>query len=386
VETESADADIPALAVRVRDAIARFDDIVTVRDPAAAQTARQSAGEARADTWMALRLMGAPAADGKIRISARLVSLADQAVIWSREFDPIPRGSAGDLERTRIMRSIAGTVAQPYGVIQAHIRNALAEGQRMSDPYGCTTAAFDYWRSNSATNHALVRGCLLSRINDNPNLGSLHAQLAFLHLEEQRHGYNPLPGDPLDRALESARRAVALAPTSARSHQALLAAHFSRREVDPAWRAAGEAMQLNPFDADITADVGARHIQSGHYEKGLSMLEQALDLNPNPPAWAATYRVAALYLLGRLDQTKVVTTTLQGTEYPPAMMALVILAARLQDVEAGRRTLEAFLRTHPAIAADLGTYLERLHIEPVTAKRLSDGFQQARRWVESAPR
>jgi adenylate cyclase len=212
-------------------------------------------------------------------------------------------------------------------------------------------------------------------------VAGLHAQLAYLHLEEFRQGYNKLPGNPLDRALVSAQRAVAVAPASARSHQALLAVHFARRESDSAWRAAEEALALNPYDTEIQADVGARHVQSGNYARGLAMLTEALQLNPAPPTWAVTFRALALYLLGRIEQSGPLASALKGSEYAPAMMALIMVARQYRDEALGKESLAAMRRAHPGIVEDPAGYLRRLNFDDQTLERVARDFSVSRDWA-----
>jgi tetratricopeptide (TPR) repeat protein len=377
--------DLAGLVQRTRDAVARFDDIVIVHDNADMVSATVRPSQIRPGSLLTLRISAANAANAMVRFNARLVDQADQTLLWSREFDPVPAGPQGDGARTKIVQAISTAIAQPYGVIHAHVRNRLASGLRKDDPYGCIVSGFDYWRTNDTLTHGIARGCLIQRIKQFPNIGGLHAQLTYLHLEEYRQGYNPLPGNPLDRALESANRATSLAPASARSHQALLAAHFARGETDAAWRAAGEAMALNPYDTEILADVGARHVQSGHYEKGLGMLQQALELNPSPPTWALTFRATALYLLGRLDQSVPAVTALRGTEYPPAMMAVIMVARQSREAVVAKQALADMMRLHPGIVNDPTAYLKRLAFDQETITRIVKDFQIAKDWAAQLP-
>jgi tetratricopeptide (TPR) repeat protein len=375
--------DLVAIVQRTRDAVSRFDDIIIVHDGVQSLPGTLTPIVPKIGQQFALRMSGSEAGTGKIRIAARLVDVSAQAVVWSREFDPILIGPSDDIARTRIVQSVATTIAQPYGVIHAYVRTKTLKNQNRDDPYGCLIAGFDYWLANDSKTHAAARKCLLDRIARFPSAGAFHAQLTYLYLEEFRVGYNPLPGDPLERALASASRSVSLSPTSARSYQALMAAHFSRREMDSAWRAGGEAMALNPYDTEIVADMGARHVQSGNFEKGLTMLQQALELNTAPPTWAVTFRAMALYMLGRADESTPLIRSLQGSEYPPAMMALVVVAFNSANVPVGKRVLAEIKRLHPEILANPLAFLQRLNFEEKIATRMIEEFTRAQAWLES---
>jgi hypothetical protein len=374
-------SEVQELVHRTRDAIARFDDIIVVHDIMDMVSTLPRTASPRPGSALTLRIAALSATERTQRFSARLIDQADQSLVWSREFDPIAVGPNGDAARTRVVRSIATRIAQPYGIIHAHVRNKVGVDARRDDPYGCLIAGFDYWRVNDAATHKTVRNCLIDKITSQDRVAGLHAQLAYLHLEEFRQGYNKLPGNPLDRALESAQRAIALAPASARSHQALLAVHFARREMDSAWRAAEEAMALNPYDTEIQADVGARHVQSGKYETGLSMLTEALQLNPAPPTWAVTFRALALYLLGRLEQSGPLASALKGSEYAPAMMAMVMMARQYMNEALGKQSLADMRRVHPGIVDDPTAYLQRLNFDDQTLARVVRDFSVSRDWA-----
>jgi tetratricopeptide (TPR) repeat protein len=376
--------DLVAVVQRTRDAIARFDDIIIVHDGVQKGLATSAPVAPKIGQQFALRISSGEAGIGRMRVAARLVDLSSQTVVWSREFDPIFVGPGDDVARTRIVQSIATTIAQPYGVIHAFVRTKTLGDLSKDGPYGCLISSFDYWLANDSKTHAASRACLLERIKRFPSVGAFHAQLTYLYLEEFRLGYNPLPGDPLARALASASRSVSLSPTSARAYQALMAAHFSRREMESAWRAGGEAMALNPYDTEIVADMGARHVQSGNFEKGLGMLQQALELNISPPTWAVTFRAMALYMLGRQQESSPLIRSLQGSEYPPAMMALVVVAFNNTDIAAGKKVLDDIKRLHPQIVADPAAYLQRLNFEEKTAARMIQEFNKAKLWIENS--
>jgi tetratricopeptide (TPR) repeat protein len=279
------------------------------------------------------------------------------------------------------VRSIAASIAQPYGIIHTHVRTQLKSQSVKGDPYDCIVASFDYWLSNDAKSHLSARQCIESRLTVYPNSHALHAFLTYLHLEEHRQRYNVLSGNALDRALQSAQRAVQFAPSSARSHQALLAAHFARNETELAWQAAGKAMELNPNDTEIIQDIGARHIQSGNYEKGLELLQQALDLNNAPPTWAVTFRVVALYMLGRTDQSSPIAITLRNSNYGLAMVAVMMAAAEKGDFVEANAAYDRLIAAQPVIANDLSGYLKKLVFDEKTARQIVTDFDRAKAYI-----
>jgi Flp pilus assembly protein TadD len=370
------------LAARLREALARFDALVVIGEAAAVDMAAAlpTARIRPPGRDLALRVTASSVGGGAIRYGARLIDRDDNRIVWSREFEAV----APDTDAIPdLVASIATQIAQPYGVVHAHVRSRLDRSAAGADPYGCLVSSFDYWHANDRFAHAAARTCIVDRLRDYPGSAALHAQLAYLHLEEHRHGYNPSSGDPLDRALDSAAAAVRLAPASARSHQALLAARFSRRDFDGAWRAADEALRLNPFDTDILADVGARHIQSGRFDAGLDMLRRASRLNPAPPLWAQTYEAIALYMLGRIDEASIIAAQLDSARLPTSMIAALLVAYHKRDpVKAGER-LARLRAAHPSIAADPLPYLNRLTMSDLLQERILASYAAAVAWTDA---
>jgi hypothetical protein len=319
-----------------------------------------------------LRIVENSAGDARVRFSARLLDRRDGRVIWAREFEPFPSGVDGEGRRLAIIRSVATTLAQPYGVIHAHVRSRMEGQSPTADPYGCLVTGFDYWQANDRASHAAARACILDLLKTHPVHAPLHAQLAYLHLEEFRNGYNPLPGDPLVRALESAQTAVRTSPASARSHQALLAALFSRRDMEGAWRAASDAVELNPYDTDIMADVAARHIQAGRFE-----------LNSAPPTWAKTYLGIGLYMLNRIDEAATLALQLESTRFPSAMVATLFVAYQQRDAKKAKERLALLRSIHPGIAADLAGYLHRLNVSDLLLERAMESYRAAVAWTDA---
>ena len=108
--------------------------------------------------------------------------------------------------------------------------------------------------------------------------------LSMLYGEEHRFGFNAAP-DPLGRALQAARRAVAAAPSSHYAHLAMAQALFFRKEFDAFRNAAERAIALNPMDGSSMEYLGHLLAFAGDWERGCELAEKARHLNPHHPAW-----------------------------------------------------------------------------------------------------
>lgn len=110
------------------------------------------------------------------------------------------------------------------------------------------------------------------------------AMLSFLYQEEYGFGFNPQP-DPLERALQAARRATDAAPSNAFAQTALARTLFFRKEFQAFRTAAEQAITLNPMDGAMLANVGTMLAYSGDWERGCALIEKAMQLNPRHPGW-----------------------------------------------------------------------------------------------------
>jgi hypothetical protein len=113
------------------------------------------------------------------------------------------------------------------------------------------------------------------------------------------------------------------------------------------------------------------------------MLAAAFELNPAPPVWAQTYQAIAHYMMDRIDQASIIAAQLETTRFPPAMVATVLVAYQERKLAKAKARLELLRMTHPMIAADFGSYLNRLNVDQGLHDRALKSFRDAQLWIES---
>jgi tetratricopeptide (TPR) repeat protein len=105
--------------------------------------------------------------------------------------------------------------------------------------------------------------------------------------------------DLLDRALQAAQQAADVAPDSALAQRSLLLVHAFRGEVEQALAAGERAVALSPNNAEILAEFGTRLALMGQWERGISLLNEAIARNPAHPGWYHTAPTLDLYRQGQ---------------------------------------------------------------------------------------
>ena len=104
--------------------------------------------------------------------------------------------------------------------------------------------------------------------------------LARMYLEEYKHSFNARP-DPLGRAAAAIGKALMLDPASQFAYYGLASTRFFQKDFDAFRLAAERAVALNPLDGSTKAWMGLLNAYSGDWDRGLSLVEEALRLNPN---------------------------------------------------------------------------------------------------------
>ena len=89
----------------------------------------------------------------------------------------------------------------------------------------------------------------------------------------------------LEQGQQHALRAVACNPDNAFAYHALAMAYFHRRDFKEFEVAAERAMDLNPGHADMLADMGVCSCCLGEWDRGLPLIDRAIDLSPTHPGW-----------------------------------------------------------------------------------------------------
>ncbi|HWN99209.1 MAG TPA: tetratricopeptide repeat protein [Blastocatellia bacterium] len=260
-------------------------------------------------------------AGDKIRITARLVNIADGKPLWTRQFDErwtdifavqdaISRRVAGDLmvtltgeERTELSRNYTTDpdAYQLYLIGRYHWNKRSAEGMRKSVEFFRQAIEKDrnyalayvgladayatlgsYHISPPGEVLPLAREAAERALNIDPNLAEAHASLGKVFTEYYWD---------FQRAEKEFQRAIELKPKYANAHHwytNLLVASGAR--FDEAVSEATRALELDQHSAVIGTQLGSVLYRARRYDEGIAALQKTLETEPN--------HVTAHYFLG----------------------------------------------------------------------------------------
>ncbi len=286
-----------------------------------------------------LRLDGSVQRDeGQVHVLMRLGESATGLVLWSERFDQLlTQDNAVALPRL-IGSAIVARITQPDGILfQTMGRRLHAKPPKDLTARDCSFLASLYRYNRTAQEHALIRGCLENR-SAGMDDAAVWAALSLIAADEQQFGFNRRAdaGDPLDRALEMALRAVERDPDSSQPRIALYTAYCLRHQYDLCFAAGDQALAVAADDSQVLADMGLWHVEAGDSRRGAHLLKRAMMTAPSQAArLLPVYGLAqarlggAMALVENAEETAGATTAL----YAARAVALVQLG-RLDEAQA----------------------------------------------------
>jgi TolB-like protein/tetratricopeptide (TPR) repeat protein len=219
-------------------------------------------------------------AAGWVRVTVQLVEGATGVQLWGDRYD------REMVDIFALQDELTRTVAATLGVKMQDValQRALKKSTVELSAYDCILRARRYTWMLSAEMHSEARDLLEKAVELDPLSADAHALIANVYLAEHRFEMNPRP-NPIGRALTHALAATRLDPQNAYARCWLAITHFFRGENEKFEAEAQLALNLNPNDPEILADVGHYYAFMGQFERGSALSQRARELNPLHPGW-----------------------------------------------------------------------------------------------------
>jgi TolB-like protein/Tfp pilus assembly protein PilF len=311
----------------------------------------------------------------KLRLAVQLVDATSGAHLWAENFERTFSPESVFALQDELVPRIVSTVADAHGILPHTMSEAIrGKSPEQLTPYEAVLRGFSYAERISPEEHAIARTALERAVQVAPSYAYAWAMLSIVIVAEHQGGFNPQP-NPLERALQAARRAIELDSSGHRGYQALALVLFFRKEMQAFRTAAEKAIALNPMDGCNIAHLGSYIAYAGEWERGCALVEHALQLNPNHPGWfwfplffnayrKRDYRGALSYAL------KVNLPSYYGTH-----MALAAAYGQLGQQDEARKALQELLKLQPDAARIARPTLSMTH-DPELVEHMIEGLQK----------
>jgi adenylate cyclase len=238
----------------------------------------------------------------KVRANVRLLDAETGANLWAESFERNLTVSDIFAIQDAITEQVVSAIADPNdGAIQRHTLNeARGTTTNSLDAYECVMFSRDYFRIQTPEVHANVRSCLEKVVEEEPDYGIAWSALAAIYSDEYTFGFNTRP-NPLDRAMDAARRGADIEVEDGLSQFTLARTHAMRGELDAFFPAVEYALALNPNNATLLAAAGLYMSYPGEWERGTALVRKAIALNPHHQGWYHFPLSLNHYRLGEYD-------------------------------------------------------------------------------------
>ncbi|QVL48672.1 MAG: winged helix-turn-helix domain-containing protein [Thiocapsa sp.] len=233
-----------------------------------------------------------------MRINARLVDAGTGFQKWAASFDR-PTSQVFEVQdevTDRIVEALALRISdqEKERLAQRSTDNlkaydAFLEGQALSK--------LGTIESNRQAQRAYMRAIELD-----PGYGRAYGALAFTMAVAFRRGWTDTPLETMARALDLAKRGVALDDSIPQTHWALGYVYLMRKELEQAESAAMRSIAVAPNYADGYGLLALINNNLGRPEKAIEQINKGVQLNPYY-TWDYPYNLGrAYYTLGRYEE------------------------------------------------------------------------------------
>jgi adenylate cyclase len=143
----------------------------------------------------------------------------------------------------------------------------------------------------------------------------------------------------IEKCVDAAQKAVALEPRNVMGNYILAMALFYRKDKAQFLTMAECALKLAPSRPDNLAAIGMHIMLAGEWERGLGLVEKAMELNPYHPNWH--YLVLSLYNLHGRRYPEALNAIMRFTslDFFPFQINLAVIHGYLDNNEEARKAL-----------------------------------------------
>jgi TolB-like protein len=298
--------------------------------------------------------------------------------IWAASFSGYISPNGVLAFQNEVASNIARTLGEPFGLINSermHLRRSARSP--VPDAHESVLDFFRYWVTFDAAMIDRVRRDLETANRCDPDNAEVAACLSLTCSNMGRLA-DKIDDDPglQERASALAERAVRLAPASSWSHYALGLAYWAARDVASSLTALETAVQLNPNNSCITADLGLRYAMLSKWDRARVLIGLAFSSGSVVPSALRMGPFLLAFVHGRFEEA------LNEARKIPAslrfrLMAIAAAEIRLGNTSEARRAIECLTARDTASAPQLFTELARRNMDEDLNARLMDALSEA---------
>jgi adenylate cyclase len=231
----------------------------------------------------------------KIRITAQLIDALTGGHIWSERYD-------------RDFNDFLSLLDEITLAITVELQVELTEGEKARI---VTTDNFDAWRYVEKGKQFMLtsgdtkkaREFYEKALEIDPEYAGALTAKAWTHFWDARYGKSDSRGESFKRAVELAKKSVALDENQPSVHGLLVFIYLYQKHYDRAIEEGRKAIALDPNNADLRIWYGEVLYRSGIFKEAVQMCEEAMRLHPHAPLWYFGHMMNAYYWVQRYEES-----------------------------------------------------------------------------------
>lgn len=313
-----------------------------------------------------------------LRVTAQLLDAEDRTHLWSETYDRALTAADVFAVQDEITERVAGSLGSSEAPLwKSEMQELRARRTDSLEAYECVLLVPVFYESFSSDAHARARDCLERAVEFAPDYSRAWSALAWMYIEEHKYAYNLRPG-PLERALAAAQRALELDKRNQDGYYALAIINYLRMEdLSSFYALAEQAIELNPNNATVIADVGLWMAYSGDWERGIPLVRKSVILNPLHPRWVFFAFMLDHYRKGKYREALTEGLKINLPENAGVQTGLLAVYGQLGETEKARAKIDDIRAHHPGVVDDPRAWFVKRRVPEELVESLMDGLRKA---------
>ncbi len=288
-------------------------------------------------------------AGDRVRISAQLIDAGTGYHLWAERYD-------------RDLTDIFALQDEITEKIVKALEVKLTEGEQeqVARRYTENLEAYDYFlrgrvyqARGSKESNAQAREMFERAIELDPTFAGAYAILSYNHFRDWTNHWSEGP-QALERALEAAKKAVALDDSLPLAHTYLGWAYAWRKQYEEAIAEGERAIALDPNFAEGYARLGQILSLAGRPEEGLGLVKKAMRLDPHYPPTYLIYLGRLYYAMGQYEDAiaAMKRSITRDPDFLYPRLVLAVIYSELGRIKEAQAEVAEALRFSPRVSIE----------------------------------
>ena len=250
----------------------------------------------------------------------------------------------------KVVAQVGSPDAPLYNVdVQSRIRG---EAPETLQAYQCVLLSYWFYETFAPERLRKARACLENAVKTDPDYSLGWSRLAFVYLDARKYAID-VPPDWASLSQAASTRAIDIDPDNPDAYYALaILTQMTSQDRVEFQNFSERAVQLNPNDAFMLADLGTWMGYAGQWEQGKEWVAKSMLLNPKHQSWLHQVWHLDHYLKGEYKASRDVALKMNLPGNYMVQASLAAAYAMNGEQENAEKTLANVLGLRPDYADD----------------------------------